>query len=221
MTGHPAKYSPTIMAHLTELLRDRNRFPGMILDPFAGTGRIHNLERDDTIGIELEAEWAEMHPRTITGDALDLVAALSPDHLYGEIGTICTSPTYGNRMADTYDGRDGTRRHTYTVDLGRPLTSGNTGGLQWGPHYRHLHLDAWISSVNALDAGGAFILNCSDHIRKGARQYVTGWHVATLTLLGLELETWDTIQTARQRHGANGAARVEGEAVVVLRKPTK
>lgn len=210
---HPAKFSTTIVDHLTELLRDRTRFPGLIVDPFAGTGRIHQLGRDDTLGVELEPEWSSQHPRTTVGNALHLV------ELIAEAGTICTSPTYGNRMADTYAG-DGTRRHTYRIALGRDLTDGSTAGLQWGTAYRDLHLDAWIAATRVLAPGGAFVLNISDHIRGGVRQYVTGWHVGTLIRLGLDVEEWHTVDTPRQRHGANSDLRVAGEAVIVLRKPT-
>jgi hypothetical protein len=210
---HPAKYSAPIVELLGDILTDRDRFPGLIVDPFAGTGRIHDLGRDDTLGVELEPEWSDQHPRTITGDARNL------DTLVDNVGTICTSPTYGNRMADTYDGRDGSRRHTYTIALGRALADGNTGALQWGRQYRDVHLDAWVAAVRALRPDGALILNISDHIRAGRRQYVTGWHVGTLVRLGLDIEEWHTVGTARQRHGANGNLRVDGEAVIILRKP--
>jgi len=211
--AHPAKFSGPIMEALTELLADEDRFPGPILDQFAGTGRIHELGRDDTIGIELEAEWAAHHHRTKTGNALDL---------YGyPAGTICTSPTYGNRMADQYDGRDGSRRHTYRLDLGRPLSAHSSAAMQWGANYREFHLDAWIEAVRALTPGGAFILNISDHIRAGRRQYVAGWHVSVLTRLGLDVEEWRKVQTARQRHGANGDLRVDAEDLIILRKAPK
>lgn len=211
-TPHPAKYSDPIVELLTELLAYHTRFPGPIVDPFAGTGRIHHLGRDDTYGIELEPEWAHQHPRTTVGDATSPLPW--PDH----IGTICTSPTYGNRMADTYAG-DGTRRHTYRIALGRDLTPNNTGGLQWGDTYRDLHRAAWWHACTRLTPGGAFILNISDHIRQGARQYVTDWHLRRIVLdHGLAVEDYHRIETRRQRHGANGDARVDHEAVIVLRK---
>ena len=211
---HPAKYSAPIVELLGDLLADRSRFPGLIVDPFAGTGRIHDLGRDDTLGVEIEPAWSGQHPRTITGNAVELDDLLDDV----DVGTICTSPTYGNRMADTYDGRDGSRRHTYRIALGQNLADGSSAGLQWGPKYRDLHLDAWIAAVKVLRPDGALILNISDHIRQGRRQYVAGWHVSVLTRLGLDVEEWLTVGTQRQRHGANGDLRVDGEAVIILRK---
>jgi hypothetical protein len=209
---HPAKFSAPIMDLLTELLADRDRFPGTILDPFAGTGRIHELGRDDTHGLEIEAEWSDMHPRTVVGDATDTGMT---GHV---IGTICTSPAYGNRFADPYDGRDGSRRHTYRIALGRPLTDGNGGALQWGTAYQRLHRLAWMEAARILRPGGRLILNISDHIRKGDRVYVTAWHMETLGRLGFAREEYHRVETARQRHGANGDARVDHEAVVIFRK---
>lgn len=72
-----------------------------VLDPFAGVGGIHDLADDrwNTYGVELEPEWAHQHPRTRVGDATALE--------WGDdsVDVVATSPCYGNRMADTYDGR--------------------------------------------------------------------------------------------------------------------
>jgi tRNA G10 N-methylase Trm11 len=215
-TTHPAKFSAPIMGVLTELLSDSARFPGTVLDPFAGTGRIHELGRDDTQGIELEPEWAELHPRTSVGDATNTGIAA------GTIGTICTSPAYGNRMADQYAGDpSNSRRHTYRIALGRPLTEGNGGALQWGTAYQDMHLTVWAEAHRILRPGGRLILNISDHIRAGDRVPVTAWHIHTLTTLGFDSEDYQRVETARQRHGANGAARVDHEAVVTFRKATE
>ena len=208
---HPAKFSDPILDVLRPIVAG---LPGPILDPFAGTGRIHELGRDDTIGVEIEAEWAELHERTEVGDATDL---RFDD---GEIGSIVTSPTYGNRMADTYAG-DGTRRHTYRIALGRPLTEGSSAGLQWGEKYRELHRAAWLEARRVLRPGGNLVLNMSDHIRKGEVVPVTAWHVETLLDLGFDVIPggWIPVETRRQRHGANADLRVDVEHVIVFEKP--
>lgn len=101
---HPAKYTPVIMAEIRQTLAEHAPtsplFPVTVLDVFAGPGGIHQLEADGyaTTGVELEPEWADAHPRTRVGDA----TALPFDPATFDV--VCTSPCYGNRMADTYDG---------------------------------------------------------------------------------------------------------------------
>lgn len=211
MSSHPAKFSDPILDVLRELVVD---LPGPILDPFAGTGRVHELGRDDTIGVEIEPEWAILHERTVVGDALRLPL---PD---GSIGTIVTSPTYGNRMADNYAG-DGTRRHTYRIALGRELSEGSSAGMQWGDAYRTLHRSAWREAFRVLHDDGFLVLNISDHVRKGKLVPVSAWHASTLLSVGFVgvPEGWHTVETRRNRHGANGELRADVESVIVFRKP--
>jgi hypothetical protein len=64
---HPARFTSTILDTLARLIPPGSR----VLDPFAGTGRIHELPCE-TWGVELEPEWANMHPRTIVGNARHL-----------------------------------------------------------------------------------------------------------------------------------------------------
>lgn len=52
---------------------------------------------------------------------------------------ICVSPVYGNRVSDSHNAKDGSKRVTYTHMLGRKLTDGNTGCLQWGEKYKQAH----------------------------------------------------------------------------------
>jgi hypothetical protein len=120
---HPARYSPAILVNIREELK---RIEGPVLDPFAGTGRIHLLGRDDTVGIEIGPEWAQLHQRTFRGDATELPFS---DETFG---AVAISPCYGNRMADLYDGRDGSRRHTYRIALGRLPSANSAAALQWG-----------------------------------------------------------------------------------------
>ena len=71
---------------------------------------------------------------------------------------------------------------------------------------------------NTKDIHALATLNISDHIRQGERQHVTAWHLNTLVDTGFAMEELHTVPTARQRHGANGHLRVEGETVAVLTK---
>lgn len=213
---HPARYSRALLPVLARALEPAAEFH-RVLDPFAGVGGVHQLAEfgHRTTGVELEPEWAHAHPDTLCADARTvgrLFASQSFDAL-------CTSPAYGNRMADTYAGDPrGSTRRTYRTSLGRDLTAGSGAALQWGDSYRALHREVWAAVVPLLRPGGRFVLNCRDHTRKGERQRVTDWHLDTLAELGLELDTLEDVDTPGWRYGANTAERWP-EVVAVLHVP--
>ena len=211
--AHPAKFSTGLLPLFADLLDGYSR----VLDPFAGTGRIHMLEDlgpFETVGIELEPEWADMHERTLLGNALDL--PFDDGHFDG----VCTSPTYGNRLADHHEAKDGSIRHSYRHTLGRPLSSDNSGQMQWGPKYRDFHEAAWAEVHRVLRPGGRFVLNLKDHIRKKQMAPVTGWHVTYLTqTLGFQLLNVLGMSAPTLRQGANVKVRAgNAEVVFVLER---
>lgn len=252
--NHPAKYSPGIIDQLTAVLVTHlppaPLFPPKVLDPFAGTGRIHQLRGRgyETTGIEIEPEWAATSPWTMVGDATRL--PFDPQ----SFDAVVTSPCYGNRMADTYAGdRDrciscagtgcldidytadiagpcrecsGTglrpsKRYTYRIALGHDLAPGSAGGLQWGHEYRQLHLLAWGEARRVIVDNGLLVLNISDHIRNGGPQGVDLWHAATLGRLGFVLLEQHPVTTKRSKNGANRDARTLCEWVLVFRKASR
>ncbi|GEM_PF-1021340 len=217
---HPAKFTPLILDVIEELLAAHLPKGGLLLDPFAGVGGVHHLAsaKYRTIGVEIEAPWADTHIMTIQGDALALPFG---DHSFD---CVVTSPVYGNRFSDHHQARDGSLRRSYTHDLqrmtGNPeraLHFHNSGTLQWGPRYREFHERAWMEVQRVLKPAAIFILNTSDHIRKGEAQPVTDWHLSTADRLGFEIIDRAAVPTQRMRNGANSAARVDNESVTCLR----
>ena len=187
-----------------------------VLDPMAGTGRIHELDRRfvyETRGVELEPEWASMHRCTVQGDA---TALGSPDN---EFDVVCTSPAYGNRMADHHNARDDSRRMTYKHQLGRDLSPNSGAGLQWGQSYRDLHKRILAEMVRVTKPSGLVVVNVSNHIRGGVEQPVSEWWLARMLINGLMFEKAIPVSTPRMGFGAYASLRVECEWVLVTRKP--
>lgn len=223
--SHPARYSRALVDEFRSII-DLYGIPGdNILDPFAGPGGIHELQNDgwETVGIEIEKEYADMHPSTVHGSALDL--PFDPE----TFAAIVTSPTYGNRLADSHNASDPERRRSYTHDLGHPLNRDNSGTMHWrttpgrgaagSEDYRNFHEKAWDEAVLVLRPGGLFVLNCCDHIRDGLTQPVTAWHCWMLGRLGLEYVESRSVATQKLRQGDNAGLRHQ-EQVHVFRKPT-
>lgn len=215
---HPAVYSDALMPIFQDIIngwrldRGDGAMP-RVLDPFAGTGKIHSLVGAYTYGIEIEPEWASMHERTFLGDAL----ALDP-LWYQFFDMVITSPTYGNRMADSHDAKDGSTRITYTHKLGRKLHPHNSGAMQWGERYKEFHHQAWEQVHKVLKPHGYFVLNIKDHIRGGKIQQVTRWHHETLVDIGFLYRFEKDVPTPGMGFGANGQLRVDHESVLVYEK---
>jgi len=220
VTRHPAKFSTDVLRTINSIVTaHRDERTARILDPFAGTGRVHELALAGevaTLGIEIEREWASMHPSTVWGDARHAWSLIRAGAGWTEVDFICTSPTYGNRMADSHNARDASRRNTYTHAIGRKLAEANTGAMQWGPDYRRLHEEVYAAAVPLLASNGLFVLNVSDHIRNREVMPVTAWHVEALEWLGLAEVKRHEVETPRLRFGENHEARIEHESVIVL-----
>lgn len=214
---HPARYSKSVMTQFRDTLLNivADEGPIHILDPFAGTGRIHELAVSSlihTTGVELEPEWAAMHPWTRQGNALELTT-MFPGHFHA----VVTSPTYGNRLADHHNAQDGSVRRSYTHDLGRPLHPDNSGQMAFGKEYQDFHRKVWDQVYTVLRPNGWFILNVSDFIRGGEVVPVVKWHLDALHNRFKVVEDL-AIDTPRLKFGQNASARVSHERIIVMRK---
>jgi SAM-dependent methyltransferase len=207
--SHPAAYSRPVLRVIRELLGGEPEQYKRVLDPFAGTGRIHDLREYgfDTMGIEIEKEWADLSEWTKVG------TALKTGLRKGSVDAIATSPTYGNRLADSYDASDPDRRHSYHFDLGRKPSEGSSAVMPWGDEYRAFHAKAWEEAVRVLKPNGRFILNIKDHIREGQWQDVAAWHVSTIMALGFTMAAVRPVSTKGVPSGSNSEVRSEAELV--------
>lgn len=218
---HPAKYSPSILDTMRDLLSTRITEDARGIDPFAGVGRCHQLGWW-VVGGELEMPWCREHLGH--GPVVRADATCLP-YRAQTFDFAVTSPTYGNRFADKHNARDGSTRRSYTHDLRASLDDpeyqlhpNNTGGMKWGREYWKLHNAAYDELWRVLRDGAVFVCNVSDFIKGGRVVRVVDWHRRSLTSRGFSVaEEW-MVETPRMRYGANGDARAAEEWVIVLEK---
>lgn len=226
---HPAKFSKVILDKIREVLDEITAdwdFEPLVFDPFAGVGGIHHLRRENehgqryhTIGLEIEWEWCALGRQHGPMIQMDFFQFEWDRTYWGAPDFIITSPTYGNRFADKHRAMDGSRRRSYTHDLGHQLSLGNSGGMQWGKKYRSFHRRAWQRCYGMLDPGGYMILNVSDHVRDRKVVPVADFHCETMLDIGFEHMMGYKVVTPRHRDGENSELRVDGEWVHVFKKP--
>ena len=220
MIKHPATYTNSFIPKFAELLIGCDN----VLDIFGGIGKLALIKEHGFTGKvicnELEREWTETSPHNVDewhiGDAANMAWAES-----NSFDAICTSPTYGNRMADHHNAKDGSKRVTYKHFLGRDLNEANTGRMQWGYKYRAKHLEIYKECVRVLKNGGLMIVNVSDHIRKGQVVNVVEWHKEALTNFGMNLIEEIKIETPRMGFGQNSKLRVKHESICVFKNNKK
>lgn len=212
---HPAKYSNEFIPVFAELLDGCES----VLDPMAGTGKLALIKQRDFSGLVYcndILDWGDCKESGV--DVWTFRDAVRLPYSDCFFDAICTSPTYGNRMADHFDASNSKGRITYRHCYGQPLSEDNTGRMQWGSKYRGKHKEIYRECLRVLRPGGIFILNISDHVRRGARQTVTAWTVGVLIEYGLTVVEKRNFETKRMRFGENADVRVDCEHVITLRK---
>lgn len=162
---HPAVFSDAILETCADILFEQlgeiehRRKPWKVLDPFAGTGKVHELETRVpgvmTAGVELMPRWAAMHPYTMVGNAARL-----PRHWLGEFHAVVTSPCYGNRFADCHEASDRCSecKGKGTVRAGALwLSCSKCGGSGLSPRrsYRHDYGDGFFADAPPSENAGA------------------------------------------------------------------
>ena len=213
---HPAKYTDSFFEIFFDLLQGTEK----ILDPFAGTGKIGKLKQlgysGEIYANEIEPEWLQQNEYGCDYLTFSDAEFLDYPELYFD--AICTSPTYGNRMADHHEAKDGTKRTTYTHCIGRQLTDGNTGKMQWGVEYMEKHERIYKHLVKLIKVDGLFILNIKNHIRGGQEIDVKSFHEKTLIQCGLVKIKEIFVKTGGNGFGANSDKRTDGEYIIVFVK---
>ena len=218
--SHPAKFNNSFIPIFADLLKEKKN----VLDPFGGTGKIAQIKNFGFQGIvycnEIEPEWVNSSQEQVdfwtVCDAEQL--SMYDDNFFE---SICTSPTYGNRMADTFKlpAKESKRKYiTYMHMLGRKLNHNNTGSMQWGDNYKKKHVKIYQELFRILKLNGIFVLNIANHIRNGKEIEVSEWTKNTLINLNFELINEMKIPTKKMKFGANRNLRVPYEYIFVFQK---
>jgi len=211
MSPEPTKHGATFCSEILKAIRELTPdipLSTRALEPFAGVGTGHQLGFD-SLGVELEREWACQHDRNIVGDVLHLDDVLPRGMRFG---LAYSSPCYGNRFADK-DFRDSAAGN-YAKWLGRLASDGSSCHMQWGRRYKEFHVEAWRQVVDRLD--GPFLLNISDHKRctePFRRAKVTDFHIGVFNDLGFRVVACVPVETPRLQYGAN-PLRMPAEMII-------
>lgn len=216
---HPAKYCDQFIPIFAEHLRDCK----IILDPMAGTCKLGMIRDYGYAGLiycnEIEPEFINMY--YVNKYAL-LISNRDAADMWNfadaSFDGICTSPTYGNRLADYWERHEDSKRMSYGFSLGRKPVSENTAGMHWGDKYRIKSEEIWKEQFRLLQPNGLLICNVSDFIKNHQIVPVVEFHRNTLMNLGLTLNEELVIPTQRMRYGQNWDARVDGEHILIFQK---
>lgn len=208
---HPAVYSDRTLIELAGILE------GKVLDPMAGTGKLGKIKAMGWCGEitcnELEEEWIDLsYPIDFwtVGDAERM--PLFKDNMFD---TVATSPTNGNRLADTTTS---TTHISYRAGLGKPLSEGNTGGMLWGSTYRFKHIAIYLEIRRVLKPDGLLVVSLSNHLRGGKECDVIGWTRGFLEQSGFVKTGERKVPLDSKEFGINRGRTINEETILIMRK---
>lgn len=223
---HPAPFNEAFLRYVVSALGDQFlRGPMWLLDPMAGTCRLHRLQGHHgdvlvrTFCSELEPEWTEPSPDPALGFTQAGVHAFQALHdrtadekLFAGPRWIVTSPVWGNRMADHHEAKDESDRLTYRHRLGRPVSEGSSCSMPWGDEYRAWHTTFLRYAYETSLDGERMFIEIGDHLRTvkrtAVRAQVTAWWIKAGVAAGWHLERAERLSVGRLRKGANHAVRI-------------
>lgn len=87
------------------------------------------------------------------------------------------------------------RRYTYRLSLGRPLTDGNGAACQWGARYQAIHRGVITEFMRCLKVGGQVLVDIKNHRRGGEEQPVMAWWRARIEEAGGEFQVAHPVDT--------------------------
>lgn len=210
---HGARYSVELIPEIVNLLQGVQN----IIDPFGGTGERLAIIAEKlncvATGVEIEPEFIVKHDVVIRGDATQL--QFCNDCFDGAV----SSPTYGNRMNDNYQGCEGWNYSTYRAWLGRPLTENSTAGVKFPSRkYKKLHELAWAELYRVLCPGAPFVLDIKDFMKGEQVIPVSQWHYDTLVNIGFKPVQVMRVPVSGMQNGENRDKRIGVENLILFRK---
>ena len=231
-TGHPARFSDSIIDHFKTLLVADER----VHDPFAGTGEQLGRLADEIgfrfTGTEIEQSFI-VDPRVRLGDS---TKRASYPRTRGWTG--CTSPVYPNGNADYFASssdekkpwKRNTYRHAIAKRSGGAITEladnnmarfGYRGTKPMGQSTKRIaYWDLARRCVPYWSSAAWFVLNVSDFQSGDYTEPLVGQWVTLMEENGWAIERFDTVVTPRYRNGSDESRdqRVEAEAVILFRR---
>lgn len=198
------------------------------------------------VGVDVQPEWAAARPWVQQGDATALpgewtdgfhVVASSPvypnrmtdHHQAADVCKTCGGMDPADYVNDpphtlcpACKGTRLSRRNTYAHALreaGTEPAEGSAVTLGWGKPYRDLHTAMVMEVLRVVRPGGLVLWNVKNHVADFQEQMVAEWFLYVFISQRCFVRVVVPVPTPGNRQGANAAARVGNELVLVLRAP--